>query len=62
MSEADGYFTVEMSEARPTLEIQLAGVQACLLTLPPEQQVREDDVLMVGDQRCVPPPNQAEPV
>ncbi|MGE8323424.1 MAG: CS1-pili formation C-terminal domain-containing protein, partial [Pseudomonas sp.] len=56
VSEADGYFTVEMSESRPTLEVQLAGALACLLTLPPEQQVREDDVLMVGDQRCVPTP------
>ncbi|MGV5528235.1 TcfC E-set like domain-containing protein [Pseudomonas putida] len=55
VSEADGYFTVEMNESRPTLEVQLAGALACLLNLSPEQHVREDDVLMVGDQRCMPP-------
>ena len=54
MSEADGYFTVEMSESRPTLEIIKAGVRTCLLSLPPAQQVREDDVLLVGEQRCTP--------
>lgn len=52
VSEADGYFTVEMSESTPTLEIRQAGKVSCLLALDPNKLRREGDVLMVGDQKC----------
>ncbi|MDD2046435.1 TcfC E-set like domain-containing protein [Pseudomonas putida] len=52
VTEADGYFTVEMSESTPVLEVRLAGRTSCLLSLRPEQLIRENDVLMAGDQRC----------
>ncbi|MGA9662468.1 MAG: CS1-pili formation C-terminal domain-containing protein [Pseudomonas alloputida] len=52
--EVDGYFNVEMSESRPTLEIRHGTAGNCLLTLPPDNFDREDDLLIVGDQRCVP--------
>jgi len=52
--EVDGYFSVEMSEARPTLEIRHGTAGSCLLTLPPDNFDRDDDLLIVGDQRCVP--------
>jgi len=54
VAEVDGYFSVEMSESRPTLEIRHDAAGNCLLTLTPANFDREDDVLIVGDQRCVP--------
>jgi hypothetical protein len=52
VTEADGYFTVEMSESTPVLEVRLAGQAVCLLSLQPERLTRESDVLLAGDQRC----------
>lgn len=52
VSEADGFFAVEMSESTPTLEIHQRGVPACLLTLDLERLQREGDVLLAGDQVC----------
>jgi len=52
--EVDGYFSVEMSESRPTLEIRHGAAGNCLLALTPADFEREDDLLIVGDQRCVP--------
>ncbi|WP_430458806.1 TcfC E-set like domain-containing protein [Pseudomonas sichuanensis] len=52
VSEAGGYFAVEMSESTPTLEVRRQGQVACLLRLDPGQLVREGDVLMAGDQIC----------
>ncbi|MBF8795295.1 TcfC E-set like domain-containing protein [Pseudomonas monteilii] len=54
VSEADGYFSVEMSQSTPTLEVRRAGATACLLTLSLDELVREGDVLMAGDQTCNP--------
>lgn len=54
VTEADGYFAVEMSESTPVLEVRLAGQPACLLSLEPSRLARENDVLMAGDQRCRP--------
>ncbi|VVP92358.1 hypothetical protein PS910_02999 [Pseudomonas fluorescens] len=54
VTEADGYFAVEMSESAPVLEVRIAGQAACLLSLDPGQMVRENDVLMAGDQQCRP--------
>ncbi|GLO09811.1 hypothetical protein PPUJ20005_37800 [Pseudomonas putida] len=54
VSEADGFFAVEMSESTPSLEVRQQGQVVCLLTLNLTQLVREDDVLLAGDQRCTP--------
>lgn len=35
VTEADGYFTVEMSESTPVLEVRQAGQAVCLLSLQP---------------------------
>ena len=52
VSEADGFFAVEMSESTPTLEIRQQGAPVCLLSLDPQRLEREDDVLLAGDQIC----------
>ncbi|WP_455887270.1 CS1-pili formation C-terminal domain-containing protein [Pseudomonas rustica] len=52
VTEADGYFTVEMSESTPVLEVRQAGQAVCLLSLQPGGLPRENEVLMAGDQRC----------
>ena len=52
VSEADGFFAVEMSESTPTLEIRQQGAPVCLLALDPQRLEREDDVLLAGDQIC----------
>lgn len=52
VSEADGFFSVEMSHSTPTLEIRQAGTVSCLLSLPVNSLKREGDVLLAGDQVC----------
>lgn len=54
VSEADGFFAVEMSEATPTLEIRQRGQPLCLLRLNLGDLTREGDVLLAGDQPCLP--------
>lgn len=54
VSEADGFFAVEMSEATPTLEIRQRGQPLCLLRLDLEGLTREGEVLLAGDQQCLP--------
>lgn len=51
VSEADGFFVVEVSESVPTLDVQHRGRPLCLLRLDPGGP-REDGVLLAGDQRC----------
>ncbi|MBC2677176.1 TcfC E-set like domain-containing protein [Pseudomonas baltica] len=53
VTEADGFFALEMSESNPTLEIRQGGVQRCLLTLDTHTSKREQDVLLLGDLSCV---------
>lgn len=52
VSEADGFFAVEMSESTPTLEVRRSGVRLCFLKLDSGHARRENQVLMVGDQQC----------
>lgn len=52
VSEADGFFAVEMSESTPTLEVRQQGQAVCMLTLDLATLTREDDVLLAGDQHC----------
>ncbi|QKZ07601.1 TcfC E-set like domain-containing protein [Pseudomonas eucalypticola] len=54
LSEADGFFAVEMSESTPTLEVRHRGTHLCLLKLDGKNTRRENEVLLVGDQRCSP--------
>jgi len=54
VSEADGFFAVEMSESTPTLDIRQRGQALCLLRLELNALPREGDVLLAGDQRCLP--------
>ena len=54
VSEDGGYFAVEMSESTPTLEIRQNGTALCLLRLDPTVLVREEGVLLAGDQVCGP--------
>ncbi len=52
VSEADGFFAIEMSESTPTLEIRRAGDALCLLSFDQGRFARENDVLLVGDLTC----------
>jgi hypothetical protein len=53
VTEVDGFFSLEMSESTPTLEVRKNDQRVCAFTLDPSQLNRENDVLMAGDLRCV---------
>jgi hypothetical protein len=53
VTEVDGFFSLEMHESMPTLEVRKNDQRVCAFTLDPSQLSRENDVLMVGDLRCV---------
>ncbi|MDP1008077.1 hypothetical protein, partial [Klebsiella pneumoniae] len=46
------FFSLEMSESSPTLEVRHNSQLLCQFRLDPANQRRENDVLMVGDLRC----------
>ena len=52
VSEADGFFAVEMSHSTPSLEVRHHGKRRCLVNVDPARAQREQDVLMVGDLTC----------
>lgn len=54
VSEVDGFFSMEMSEKTPTLEVMREAQVVCRFALTPDDFKRENDVLMVGDLRCLP--------
>ena len=54
VSEADGFFSMEMSEGTPTLEVQRSAEVLCRFKLDLARHEREGDVLMVGDLKCLP--------
>lgn len=54
VSEVDGFFSMELSENSPTLEVRHDSQLLCQFRLDPNSQRRENDVLMVGDLRCHP--------
>ena len=54
VSEIDGFFSMEMSEKTPTLEVLRDAQVVCRFALKPGDFRRENDVLMVGDLRCLP--------
>ena len=54
VSEVDGFFSMELSESSPTLEVRHDSQLLCQFRLDPTSLRRENDVLMVGDLRCHP--------
>ena len=52
VSEADGFFAIEMSESTPTLEIRRGRDALCLVSFDQGKYTREKDVLLVGDLTC----------
>ena len=52
VSEADGFFVLEMSESSPTLEVSHRGQRACNVVLDPSKHKRENNVLLVADIVC----------
>ncbi|MCI0997322.1 CS1-pili formation C-terminal domain-containing protein, partial [Pseudomonas corrugata] len=54
VSEADGFFSMEMNAASPTLEVRYGNELFCRFRLDPENASDEGDVLMIGDLRCTP--------
>jgi len=54
VSEVDGFFSMEMNAASPTLEVRYGNELFCRFRLDPETASEEGDVLMIGDLRCTP--------
>ena len=54
VSEADGFFSMEMSASSPTLEVRYRNQLLCQFRLDPATAANEHDVLMIGDLRCTP--------
>ena len=54
VTEADGFFVLEMSESSPSLEINHRGQPACSVVLNPAEHKRENNVLQVSDIVCHP--------
>jgi hypothetical protein len=54
ISEADGFFSMEMNAGSPTLEVRSGNQLLCQFRLDPDNSRRENDVLMIGNLRCTP--------
>jgi len=54
ISEVDGFFSMEMNAASPTLEVRYGNELFCRFRLDPDNASVEGDVLMIGDLRCTP--------
>jgi len=52
VSEADGFFAVEMSERNPCLQVEYQGSQQCDLALDTARAERQQEVLLLGDLVC----------
>ncbi|HGY1008927.1 TPA: CS1-pili formation C-terminal domain-containing protein [Aeromonas salmonicida] len=52
VSEADGFFAVEMSEHNPDLHVEYQGGQQCDLSLDIKRVERQQEVLLLGDLTC----------
>ncbi|HHQ4776716.1 TPA: CS1-pili formation C-terminal domain-containing protein [Aeromonas veronii] len=52
VSEADGFFAVEMSERNPSLQVEYQGAQQCDLALDMVRAERQQAVLLLGDLVC----------
>lgn len=54
VSEADGFFALEMSERNPNFQVQYQGGQQCELSLDTSRADRQPGVLLLGDLVCTP--------
>lgn len=54
VSEADGFFSMEVSLGEPVLDVRYGNRLLCRFTIEPDSAERQQDVLMVGDLRCAP--------
>lgn len=54
VSEADGFFALEMSERNPNIKVEYQGSHQCDLSLNTARADRQSGVLLVGDLVCVP--------
>ena len=52
LSEADGFFAVEMSEHHPSLQVEYQGIQECNLELDLHRVKREQNLLLLGNITC----------
>ncbi|QYX65063.1 CS1-pili formation C-terminal domain-containing protein [Shewanella putrefaciens] len=52
LSEADGFFAVEMSERHPSLQVEYQGIQECNLELDLHRVKREQNLLLLGNITC----------
>ena len=54
VTEVDGFFALEMSEATPELRVRPGDAPECLINLSIQAYPREDGTLMAGDLVCEP--------
>ena len=54
VSEADGFFVLEMSQSTPTLDVNHRGQPACHIALDLSKHTLENNVLMVSEVVCRP--------
>jgi outer membrane usher protein FimD/PapC len=54
VTEADGFFAVEMSQSTPTLEVRVGNQRHCLVTIDTEKGQQDQDVVLMGDLTCSP--------
>lgn len=52
VSEADGYFSVQMSASSPSLEVRRGRSTLCHLVLDLDRFTQEQDVVLTGDMPC----------
>ncbi|WP_196798771.1 CS1-pili formation C-terminal domain-containing protein [Burkholderia diffusa] len=54
VTEADGFFSMEMSERTPTVTVRQPGKGECEISLAGRNHERDADTLLVGDLQCSP--------
>lgn len=54
VTEVDGFFSMEMHAASPTLEVRQGNQLLCQFRLDANRHRSENNVLMIGDLRCTP--------
>lgn len=52
VTEADGFFAVEMSARNPVLRMEMDGSQRCEITIDAEPALLQRDIMLLGDLPC----------
>ncbi|MDX2125126.1 MAG: TcfC E-set like domain-containing protein [Aeromonas hydrophila] len=52
VTEADGFFAVEMSARNPVLRMEMDGAQRCEITIDAEPALLQRDIMLLGDLPC----------